>query len=317
MLATRPPAESTPWTGAALRALESAAHAGGWRCLLDEPLERHTSMGVGGPCPLMLWPQRHDEVFAISAWMGSRGLAWRVIGGGSNLLVADTGIDTPVLNLTGLEDEMWLDGSVLRIPASLPTARALRRSIALGLDGLVWSAGLPGTVGGAAAGNAGCWGSDMQRSTLDIDVVDSHGKVGRLEADELVWKYRSLTLPRVSAPWTIVAVGVRVETADPAELMQRYEDLQQQKRDRQPVGARNSGCIFRNPPTGRRAGQLIDEAGCKGLRVGDAVVSDRHANFIINLGAAKARDVEELIDLLVARVHDHAGVRLQPEIRRW
>ncbi len=317
MLATHRTAEHAPWTNSAIRAIESAARVGGWQCGLDEPLSRHTSMGVGGPCPVMLWPQRSDEVGAIAGWMGSRGLPWRVLGGGTNLLVADNGIDTPVLNMTSLEDAVCLDGGVLRISASVPTARAVRHSISLGLDGLVWSTGLPGTIGGAAAGNAGCWGGDMQQATVDIDVMDSCGAVHRVGPDDLRWDYRSLVLQSVSAPWTILAVGLRVEPADPARLTQRYEELQELKRDRQPVGARNSGCIFRNPPTGEGAGKLIDAAGCKALRVGAAIVSDRHANFIVNLGEARALDIEELIDLIVARVKSHAGVELQPEIRRW
>ncbi len=317
MLAIRPPIEGASWTKTAIRAMESAAHAGSWRFVRDEPLACHTSMGVGGPCPIMLWPQHQEDIRAMVAWMGSRQLQWHVLGGGSNLLVADEGVAAPVINMARAADRLWLDGNVLRVPASLPTARALRYTIARGLHGLVWSAGLPGTIGGAAAGNAGCWGGDMRCCTVDIDVVSSCGEAHRIEAADLVWAYRSLTLPSVSAPWTIIAVGVRVEQGDASRLTERYDELQRRKRQRQPVGARNSGCIFRNPPDGDSAGQLIDDAGCKRLRVGNAVVSDRHANFIVNLGHASAHDIEELIDCVISRVHDHSGTLLQSEIRRW
>ncbi len=317
MLATRPPIAGASWTDTAIRAMEGAARADGWRCVRDEPLACHTSMGVGGPCPFMLWPRHQEDVRAMVAWMGSRRLQWHVLGGGSNLLVAGEGVAAPVINMTSAADRLWLDGNVLRLPASLPMARAVRYTIARGLDGLVWSAGLPGTVGGAAAGNAGCWGGDMQCCTADVDVVSSYGQTHRIEAADLVWAYRSLALPSVSAPWTIIAVGVRVEQGDATRLTERYDELQQRKRQRQPVGARNSGCIFRNPPDGDSAGQLIDDAGCKGLRVGNAVVSDRHANFIVNLGDASAHDIEELIDCVISRVHDHSGTILDSEIRRW
>ena len=317
MLATLPPVDGVSWTDSAIRAVEDAASGGGWRCVRHEPLARHTSMGVGGPCPIMLWPQRHDELRIIIEWMGSRQLRWHVLGGGSNLLVADKGVDVPVINMTSATDQLQIVGDFLRVPASLPTARALRYTVARGLSGLGWSAGLPGTIGGAAAGNAGCWGGEMQRCTADIDVVDSNGQAHRIEASDLLWTYRNLELPGIAAPWTIIGVGIRVEPGDASQLSARYDELQQRKREQQPVGARNSGCIFRNPTDSDSAGKLIDEAGCKGLRVGNAVVSDRHANFIVNLGEASADDVEELIDCLISRVHDHSGVLLESEIRRW
>ncbi|HJO04031.1 MAG TPA: UDP-N-acetylmuramate dehydrogenase [Acidobacteriota bacterium] len=317
MLATQPLIEGESWNEAALRAIERTARENGWRWRHDEPLERHTSMGVGGPCPIMLWPRHRADVRSMVAWMGSRRLPWHVLGGGSNLLVADKGVDEPVINMTSGADQMSLDSNVLRVSASLPTARALRYSVAQGLDGLVWSAGLPGTIGGAASGNAGCWGGDMQSCTADIDVVDSCGLAHRIESADLVWGYRNLNMPGIPAPWTIIAVGVQVEQGDATQLAERYDDLQRRKRERQPVGARNSGCIFRNPQHGEGAGQLIDAAGCKGLRVGNAAVSDHHANFIVNLGGARAHDIEELVDRLVKRVHAHSGTLLEPEIRRW
>ena len=317
MLAPSIHIEGESWTETAIRSMESTAHEAGWRCVRDEPLRRHTSMGVGGPCPIMVWPRSQDDVRAVVAWMGSRQLQWHVLGGGSNLLVSDKGVEKPVINMTSAAEQLSLDSNVLQISASLPTARALRYTIARGLDGLVWSAGLPGTIGGAATGNAGCWGGDMQHCTAYIDVVDSHGQLHRIDAADLAWAYRSLTLPGVSAPWTITTVGVHVEQVDTDRLTERYDELQQHKRERQPIGARNSGCIFRNPPVGNTAGQLIDNAGCKGLRIGNAIVSDHHANFIVNLGDARAHDIDELIDCLVARVHDHSGTLLQTEIRRW
>jgi UDP-N-acetylmuramate dehydrogenase len=317
MLATRPPVEGASWTDSAIRTVEDAARAGGWRCVRDEPLARHTSMGVGGPCPIMLWPHHHDELRSIVEWMGARHFHWHVLGGGSNLLVAEQGVTAPVINMTNAAHRLRLDGNILRVPASLPTARALRYTVARGLSGLAWSTGLPGTIGGAAAGNAGCWGGDMHGCTADIDVVDAAGRTHRIEAADLLWTYRNLALAGLPAPWTIISVGVRVEQGDASQLRAHYEELQQRKREQQPVGARNSGCIFRNPPDGGSAGKLIDAAGCKGLRVGGAVVSDRHANFIVNRGDASAGDIEELIDCLVSTVHEHSGVLLEPEIRRW
>lgn len=306
------------WEAAALDDLAALARRLEVRLALDETLGPHTTMGVGGRCPAMLWPQRPSDVRALVAWMGRRGLAWRVIGGGSNLLVPDDGVDEPVLNLTALvEGERWGKDSI-RFPAGLPTNRALRRSVARGFDGLVWASGLPGTLGGAAAGNAGCWGSDMAATVIGLEVVDARGVARELGPGQLLWAYRDLAIgPDVEGPVTIVGVEVRVRPGDPAALEQRYLDLQRRKREQQPVGARNSGCVFRNPDGDRSAGRLIDEARCKGMAVGAVEVSRVHANFLVNRGGATAADVLRLVEDVRSRVHETFGIDLVPEIRRW
>lgn len=311
-------APTPSWSSAALADLEALAVRLGCRLRRDEPLARHTSMGVGGRCPAMVWPTRPDHVRSIVAWMGSRALPWRVIGGGSNLLVSDAGVADAVLHTGELVEGERFDQEGVRLPAGVPTARALRRTAQRGFDGLIWAAGLPGSVGGAAAGNAGCWGSDMAASVRSLELVDASGASHALEDSELRWSYRDLRLPsRIAAPWLITAVEIRLRPGDPLKLQERYLELQEQKRSRQPVGARNSGCVFRNPEGERTAGQLLDAAGCKGLRVGQVEVSEVHANFLVNRGAGRADEVMELVARVQQRVHDRFGVRLEPEIRRW
>jgi UDP-N-acetylmuramate dehydrogenase len=307
---------SATWTAAALADIERAARRGGIAAVRDEPLRRHTSFGVGGPCPLMLFPESPHQFMALSAWAGERDLASRVLGGGTNLLVADQGVPEPVLNTTRMTAGIMETPDHVVFPAGLPTARALYRTVAAGLDGLVWASGLPGTLGGAAAGNAGCWGGDMAGCTEFLDVVDGRGQLHHLQRADLTWTYRALALPdRVVAPWFIVTVAVRVEPGDGVALRKSYDALQARKRASQPLGARNSGCIFRNPEAGA-AGALLDAAGCKGMRVGGAVVSERHANFIVNDRDASAADIDGLIARLAAAAAS-AGVTLREEIRRW
>jgi len=275
-------------------------------------------MGVGGPAALLLWPHTVEDMVALTGWLGTRRLPWRILGGGSNLLVADTGVPDAVVH-TGrlLADEEWRDDSV-RVAAGTPMAQALRRAVEHGRDGLVWAAGLPGSVGGAAAGNAGCWDSDMARSVVELEIVDGHGRWHCVAGEQLDWSYRRLDLPvRLPRPLAICSVSIATATADSGQLKQRYLGLQERKRARQPVGARNSGCVFRNPGGTRTAGQLLEEAGCKGLRVNDAQVSTMHANFVVNRGAARCHDVLALIERMRQRVFERSGLTLRQEIRQW
>lgn len=316
MLAVRGLHSEEHWPDRALGELEARAAGASLRVSRKEPLARHTSMGVGGPCPLMIWPETSDDVAGLCGWMGRQDLPWRVLGGGTNLLVSDAGVADPVLNFSRLNGDLVVGEELAHLPAGTVTAQALRRTAEAGRDGLVWAAGLPGTIGGAAAGNAGCWGGEMADVVAYLDVIDRGGERTRVPAAELSWAYRSLTLPRSLSEAAIVAAGIRVSPADPAELSARYRELQALKRERQPVGARNSGCIFRNPE-GSSAGRLLDEAGCKGMRVGGAEISGVHANFIVNHGEATCDDVMRLVDDVATRVRERTGVELLPEICRW
>ncbi len=310
--------QAREWTGTAWDELAAVCAAEGAEVARDEPLARHTTMGVGGPTPLMFWPQHPEAVATILEWCAGRGLGWRVLGGGTNVLVSDAGVDEPVLNVTRLRDGGRFDADGATLPAGLPTAQALRAAIAKGLDGLVWTTGLPGTLGGAAAGNAGCWGGQMADVTTRLDVVDPHGVWQSIGAEQLSWSYRRLDLTgAIGAGTVIVAVTVRLEPADADSLTRRSDELQARKRESQPVGARNAGCIFKNPDPDTAAGMLIDKAGCKGLRVGDAEISEVHGNFLINRGHATAADIDALIARAAGTVRETLGVELEEEIHRW
>jgi len=306
------------WSARAVADLEAACVAAGCATARDEALARHTSMGVGGPTPLMIWPRRPEAVATALEWCATRGLGWRVLGGGTNLLVSDAGVAEPVLNLTALTEGAAVETPTAVFPAGTPTAQALKTTIRKGLRGLVWATGLPGTMGGAAAGNAGCWGGVMANVVTRIDVVDGSGVWHTLGAAELRWSYRSHPLPEsMRRTAVIVAVAVSLHPDDPTALEQRSDELHHAKRERQPIGARNAGCIFRNPQPDTAAGRLIDDAGCKGLRLGDAQISELHGNFLINHGNATAADINELIAAVQATVRARFGMVLEEEIHRW
>ncbi|MGD8331137.1 MAG: FAD-binding protein, partial [Acidobacteriota bacterium] len=234
------------------------------------------------------------------------------------ILVGDAGVAEPVFSLTALTDGAHIDAPVAVFPAGVTSAQALRATLRSGLRGLEWATGLPGTIGGAAAGNAGCWGGQMADVVHRLDVVDARGKWQTVEAFQLTWRYRSLRLPAALGEGTvIVAVAVNVASGDAEVLQSRCDELQEAKRRQQPIGARNAGCIFKNPDPDAPAGLLIDRAGCKGLRVGNAEVSTIHGNFLINHGGATAADVDALIARIKKAVHSTSGMTLEEEIKRW
>lgn len=306
------------WSASAVADLDATCVAAGCATARNEALARHTSIGVGGPTPLMIWPRRPEAVATALEWCAGRGLGWRVLGGGTNVLVSDAGVAEPVLNLGALTEGATVSPPTALFPAGTPTAQALKATIRKGLQGLVWATGLPGTIGGAAAGNAGCWGGRMADVVTRIDVVDGSGAWRTLGAAELCWSYRSDPLPEsMSGTAVIVAVAVSLHPHNPARLQERSDELHLTKRARQPIGARNAGCIFRNPEPDSAAGLLIDDAGCKGLRVGDAQISELHGNFLINHGNATATDIDKLIAAVKETVQERFGMVLEEEIHRW
>ena len=306
------------WSATALAGLAAVAAGEECRTVRQEPLGRHTSMGVGGPTPLMVWPGHPEAVAKVLEWCAERHLAWRILGAGTNVLVSDAGVTEPVINLTNLIEGAKIEAPTALFPAGVPTAQAVRTSTRAGLGGLVWSTGLPGTIGGAAAGNAGCWGGEMADVVARLDVVDGAGTWHGVDAEALTWSYRGLRLPEsVVAGAVIVSVALKLRPEDASELTGRCDELQQLKRLNQPVGARNAGCIFKNPDAERAAGWLIDQAGCKGTAVGAAQISELHGNFLINLGGATAADVDALIAQVTKAVREQSGIALEEEIRRW
>lgn len=306
------------WPAVALAELETLCARSGSKVARRETLARHTSMGVGGPTPLMVWPRHPEAVAEALGWCAARGLPWRVLGGGTNVLVSDAGVAEPVFNLTALTDGGRIGEPDTLFAAGTPTAQALRATLRRGLDGLVWAAGLPGTIGGAAAGNAGCWGGQMADVVTGLEVIDAAGDWHTVPSERLDWRYRGAPLPaELGVGAIIVAVSVAVSPSDPAALQRRFEELHAAKRQSQPIGARNAGCIFKNPDPDHPAGRLIDAAGCKGLRIGGAGISLLHGNFLINHGGATADEVEQIIRHVRRSVREHTGLVLEEEIHRW
>ena len=277
----------------------------------DELLSRHTSWHVGGPADAWFAPRDVEDLSAfLRALPAGVPVTW--VGLGSNLLVRDAGIRGVVICPHGALGKLErLDATHIRAEAGVPCARLGRQAVKWGLGPASFFAGIPGTLGGALAMNAGAWGGETWPRVVEVETIDRAGEVRRRAASEYQVGYRSVVPPAVGE-W-FVAATLRFEP-DPQASTDSIRRLLEQRLASQPIGEWSCGSVFTNPP-GDHAARLIESAGLKGHRVGDAMVSPKHANFIVNLGHARAADLEAVIRHVqdtVERVH---GVRLRPEVR--
>ncbi len=282
------------------------------KVLFNVPMSRYTSIRVGGPADVMAFPRDEADLRDIMVFATTKNFPLFVLGGGTNLVVRDGGIRGIVVNMTeGFEDITWSDETTVVVESGVGLAALVNRLKERSLGGLEFAAGIPGTVGGAVAMNAGAYGRDMSGVVEGVEVIDRKGKKGFIPAAELSFSYRKTSLPKDSI---IVRVHMRFEKKDRSEIEEEIDRLRKRREDTGSVGYPSAGSIFRNPEGGY-AGRLIEEAGLKGYRIGDAQISDVHANYIINRGEAKARDVLALMALARDRVFGLKGIVLEPEVR--
>jgi len=281
------------------------------RLVANAPIAPTTWFRVGGPAEILFRPADVDDLAGFLAAL-PRAVPVTVIGVGSNLLVRDSGIPGVTIRLgrgfAGIEvadEEVRAGGGALDVNVALTAAQA-------GLAGLEFLSGIPGTVGGGFQTNAGAYGREFKDALLSADAVDRNGTIHRVGPAALGFSYRHSDLP---ADWIVVGAVFRGSPDDPAAIARRLAEIQAAREASQPIRARTGGSTFANPP-GHRAWQLIDDAGCRGLVRGGAMVSEKHANFLINMGNATAADIEGLGDEVRRRVQDRFGILLEWEIRR-
>jgi UDP-N-acetylenolpyruvoylglucosamine reductase len=288
----------------------------------DFPLARLTTVRTGGDADWFARPGSEPELLALLEWAEAEGLALGVIGSGSNLLVADDGFRGLALKLDGelatieREDERLLCGGGARLPS------ASAKAAGWGLAGLEFGVNIPGTAGGAVKMNANAYGGELAAVLEWVDVCSAAGRDRRVPG-QLGFAYRSSNL----ASGDVVArASFRLVPDDPAAIRARLEEMRGKRREAQPSGIKTFGSTFKNPDDaraeGRSAGQLLEAAGCRGLRHGGARFSDKHANFVENAGEASTADVLELMAEGRRRVHERFGVVLEPEVQvlgevRW
>lgn len=275
------------------------------------PLDRVTWFQVGGPAEVLFRPADPDDL-AIFLAARSREIPLTVIGVGSNLLVRDGGVPGVVLRLMGGFVEAKVEDDHVQVGAGMLDINLATVCRDSGLSGLEFFSGIPGTVGGALRMNAGAFGGETQEVVVRVTAMDAGGKLHTLNRADIGYVYRHCDLPE---DWIFISALLRGKRGDKAKIADRMKEISNERAENQPIRTRTGGSTFKNPQ-GHKAWQLIDAAGCRGLRRGGAVVSEKHCNFLINEGAATASDIEGLGEEVRRRVKAASGITLEWEIRR-
>ena len=294
-----------------MTAVDDAARVLGARARRDVPLGPLTTYRVGGRAALFVEVRDHDDLRVVSEAVRTSGISTLVVGKGSNLLVADHGFSGIAVVLGESFATLDIDGTTVRAGGAVALPVLARQTAAAGLTGLEWAVGVPGSVGGGVRMNAGGHGSDIAATLLRVRVLDlATGEDGEVPAADLDLGYRHSA---VTASTVVVWAEFGLAEGDPAVAGAEIAEIVRWRRENQP-GGQNAGSVFANP-SGDSAGRLVDAAGCKGLRLGSAHVSEKHANFIQADPAGSADDVLALIHEVQRRVEASTGVRLEPELR--
>ena len=288
--------------------------------LPDQPLAGLTSWKVGGTAEYLAQPRSAAQLANMVEWAVAMGLTIHPIGAGSNLLVSDEGVQGLSLCLRRLQGVQFEPTTgMIEAYAGEPLPTLARKAARAGLHGLEWFAGIPGTIGGAVAMNAGCQGSCLAERLVDVELLDpGTGRCWRLQEQDMAFGYRHSLLQDMAAartPWIVVSVRLRTSPGHtPRCLLETIKANLSQRTRTQPCNLPSGGSVFRNPLP-MKAGQLIDVLGLKGRRWGHAEISTVHANFIVNRGGALARHIQALIRLVQNRVMREKGILLQTEIK--
>ena len=272
-----------------------------------------TSLGIGGTTDL-LRIQQHESIPELVRLLNSAGIPYRFVGGGSNLLVGDGELPWVVLQLASPDSDVMLDGNFARVDAAADLGRTVTYCAKHDLGGMEGLIGVPGTVGGALRMNAGAYGMQIGSYVREVKVYRERTRqIEILRGEQISFEYRHTSF---AADDMMLAVKLELPSKPFKEILQGIRICNEKRRSSQPLGQKSAGCIFKNPP-GASAGRMIDELGLKSLSVGDARVSDRHANFFVNAGKASARDMLALISDVRERVRAAFHVELEHEVVIW
>ena len=279
----------------------------------DHPLAPHTWYRLGGPADYFIRPRNIEDLKEVIRRCNEQHVRMYVMGFGSNLLVSDEGVRGAVVKLEGAEwSRTEFEGEQITAWAGAELSKLVLDCVEKGLSGIEALTGIPGSVGGAVKMNAGGSFGDIGSAVESVTLMDIHGNVFEKSKPELIFDYRCANI----RARFILSAQIRLTPADPERIMRTVKESWIYKKNNQPLNTRNCGCVFRNPP-GASAGALIDRAGLKGLQVGGAVVSDKHANFIIAKDGCSSRDILQLIETIRQRVREQFDIDLEPELEIW
>ena len=278
----------------------------------DEPLASRTSFGIGGPADFFVEMARPAAIEEAINGSVERGIPYMLLGAGTNLLIADAGVEGLVIRVVNREHHV--DGRQLRAGAGLKMMRLARIAADAGLRGFEFEIGVPGTVGGAVYQNAGCWGKELREVLVEVQGFMPGNTKTTWKPADLKFDYRTSALRDGKLKGgLVVEATIQLERGDGEEAKAMMAKLTKERSETQPIKTKNCGSVFKNPP-GDSAGRLVQAAGLKGAREGKAVISSLHGNFIVNEGGATAADVRRLIERVTVEVKRRFGVQLEPEV---
>ncbi len=279
----------------------------------DHPLAPHTWYRLGGPADYFIRPRTVDDLREVVRRCGENHLRLYVLGFGSNLLVDDDGVRGAVVKLEGEQfSKVEYEGENITAWAGAELSKLVLDCVEKGLSGIEALTGIPGSVGGAVKMNAGGQFGDIGAAVESVTLMDSQGTLFEKGKPELIFDYRYVNI-RVPL---LVSARLKLTPGDPEKIMRAVKESWISKKNNQPLNTRNCGCVFKNPP-GQSAGALIDRAGLKGMQIGGAIVSDKHANFIVARDGCTSRDVISLMEAVQGGVRKQFDIELEPEIEIW
>ena len=292
---------------------ELCAIAGEENVLQDEPMSGHTTFRIGGPADFFVTPSKAEEIRRIIELCRAEKVPYYVVGNGSNLLVGDKGYRGVIIQIYKNMNRISVAGEEISVQAGALLSKVAAAACEAELEGMEFASGIPGTMGGAVRMNAGAYGGEMKQVLKMAVVLTPEGEIVTIPAEEMGMGYRTSIVSKMD--YVVLEAVLSLKRGRKAEIRARMDELREKRVEKQPLEYGSAGSTFKRPE-GYFAGELIQGAGLRGFRIGNAQVSEKHCGFVINLGGATAAEVSELMTEVVRRVEETSGVTLKPEVKR-
>ena len=280
-------------------------------CLMNESLKKHTTYGIGGPADLMIFPKSKQDLIKVIEIINENKIQLTILGSGSNVLVSDNGIRGAVISLKNSLKKIEVDDNILYAECGTMLGKIVKHAVKNNLIGLENLNGVPGTLGGALIMNAGAWGGEISENLIHVEVINSKSEIQKIQKKDLNFSYRQSSFNKDDI---LLSAKFNLKKADKDIIKENFIEAQSGRKKSQPLNKRSAGSLFKNPKN-NSAGKLLDEAGLKGFSIGDAKISEKHANFFINDGDASSRDMLMLIRKAHKEVKDKFNVNLSLEVK--
>ena len=280
-------------------------------CFMNESLKKHTTYGIGGPADLMIFPKSKQDLIKVIEIINENKIQLTILGSGSNVLVSDNGIRGAVISLKNSLKQIEVDDNILYAECGTMLGKIVKHAVKNNLIGLENLNGVPGTLGGALIMNAGAWGGEISENLIHVEIMNSKNEIQKIQKKDLNFSYRQSSFNKDDI---LLSAKFNLKKADKDIIKENFIEAQSGRKKSQPLNKRSAGSLFKNPKN-NSAGKLLDEAGLKGFSIGDAKISEKHANFFINDGDATSKDMLMLIKKAHKEVKDKFNVNLSLEVK--